>query len=123
MPITYEINERQHCIFVTLAGYLTEWDLGVGLQALWDDPKFTPAFDRLVDATGIDALVTRPLFIQAAAQDVRQISGTNPAGRVALIATSDPVRYLLDVYKEGLRGIQCQLFRDKKEASDWLLHR
>ena len=114
--MAYEIDERRRCIFVTLRGDVTEWDVGVGLQKLWADPTFNPQLPRLVDATEVTTASLSVTFLTALAWDFCQIS----TATVAFAAASEEIYELFGFYRDQLHGVQCRVFRDRAEAAEWL---
>jgi hypothetical protein len=118
MPMSYEIDNLHKCIFVRLYGDITAWDLGTALLAMWEDPEFDPRFARLVEATDIHAIAALHdrAFLKAVAQDVRK----KTRGKLAFVAAADPVYGTWAIYREELKGIDCQVFRDTKHALKWL---
>jgi hypothetical protein len=108
--MSHRVDDQQECAFITLSGDVTEWEVGMGLQELWAEPRYELRFSRLVDATEIRSASLPPLFLTAVAGDFSQQN----AGKVALIAGSDSVYAVFTMYREQLEGV-CRVFRDKRE--------
>ena len=56
MGMSFWIDEKQRCVFITLSGVVDDWSLGIGAQALLADPRFDKQFVRLIDATPVSNL-------------------------------------------------------------------
>src|SRR5689334_6653999 len=105
MSISYFIDAQQECVFIALSGDVTEWDAGVRLQELWEDPLYKPHFVRLVDATGLRGASWPPSFLRAVARDFSR----QKAGKVAFVTSSDPVHAMFTMYREQLEGTECRV--------------
>jgi hypothetical protein len=116
MPLSYHIDVRQKCVFMTISGHATEWDIGTGLLALWVDPVFDPHFSRLVDASGTVSVSLGEAFIRAVAQDNRE----QALGRVALVGRSEAMYEVFRKYECFAAGLRCRTFRTVEEAARWL---
>jgi hypothetical protein len=114
MGMSFRIDEKQRLIFTKLSGIVDNWNLGIGVQALLEDPRFDRQFSRLVDATeASDVNALSSDFLESVAQDLS--SGT----KIALVGSKE-MQQTLRVYQSHLKSVDCRLFDDKETALAWL---
>jgi len=116
MPVRHYIDSRQRCIFLTFSGFLTEWEIGVGVQALWHDPEYKPEFDRFIDVYGVEGSDAGDEFVKVLAKD----TSIPRTGRMALFGKEAQVIGFREVFAPNASGLDCRAFLDSAEALDWL---
>jgi hypothetical protein len=116
MPVTYSIEPKLQCIFVTLDGTVTDEEVITGQKQMFGDPLFVGRCPRLIDATGVTKL-------DVSAHTVRTVSraaAERGVRRVALVASSDFVYAMMRMYEGYAYEVECFVCRDRNEAAAWL---
>jgi hypothetical protein len=116
MPVQYFIDTGQGCIFMHVSGVIDDWELGTAVQRLWHDQAFDPKYSRLIDGSEISEMRTGSNLLQAIAEDVR----SNEPRKIALVAKSEQVRSVFELYKASLTGVSSSLFTNLETAIRWL---
>lgn len=118
MGVGYTIDPQQRCILTTLSGTVTDWDLTAVAQGIWQDPRFDPAFARLVDCKDVTDTTVSPELCRAIASDFR----ARTQGKVAVVASSDinVMRRLAYIYSHHLQPAEVARFLSRQEALCWL---
>ena len=116
MPLSYRINQGKRCIFVTLSGEITESEMATARKKLTAYPGFDYSFSRLIRESGVETARMGHDFIRSIAyHDRRTITG-----RTALVGDSDLMYGVFRVYAAYADGLDCRVFRDRREAMLWL---
>jgi hypothetical protein len=116
MPLSYRINQGKRCIFVTLSGEITESEMATARKKLTSYPGFDNSFSRLIRESGVETARVGHDFIRSLAyHDRRTITG-----RTALVGDSDLMYGVFRVYAAYADGLDCRVFRDRREAMLWL---
>ena len=116
MPLSYRINQAKRCIFVTLSGEITESEMAFARERLKSYSGFDSSFSRLIRESRVETARVGHDFIRSIAHhDRRTITG-----RTALVGDSDLMYGVFKVYAAYADGIDCRVFRNRREAMLWL---
>ena len=116
MALSYRVNQGKRCIFVTLSGEITESEMVIARKKLTSYPGFDTSFSRLIRESGVEAACMGHDFIRSIAHhDRRTITG-----KTALVGDSDLMYGVFKVYAAYADGLDCRVFRNRREAMLWL---
>ena len=123
MPITYTFDPPGQRVILVLSGLITDRDLFSAYEALYSDPEHRVGMDELADCRAVERLdVTTGGLVSLAAATARLLDGHAQTWRVAIVAPADVVFGTARMY-ESFRAEspeQVQVFRDRREAEEWL---
>ena len=118
VPTSHSIDRKEGLVISRLWGPVTEDEIHEHNQRLRTDPAFDPTYRQLVDLTGVTEIVVGTKVIVDTAQD----QFFAPGARRAIVASSDAAFGMARMFAlraESL-GQRIEVFRDPKEAQDWL---
>jgi hypothetical protein len=122
VPASYEIDKDQKLVFSTASGVLTLDDGLAHQDQLLADKDFDPAFSQLIDFTGVTEMAIDSAGVRALA--IRSIF--SHGSRRAFLVNSELVfafSRMFVLFRSLAGEHHIEIFRDRKEALDWLLSR
>jgi hypothetical protein len=123
VSITYTIDETRGRVTLHYAGIITDGDLFVAYDRLYEDPRHRIGMDELADCRAVERIeVTRSGLQALSASTALRLDANQVPWRVAIVAPSDAVFGMARMY-EAFRSEspeQVQVFRDLPAAELWL---
>ncbi len=119
MAQEFQLDDRQHVVWVRCSGVLTDQDILSHQAALRADPRFQPEFSQLVDTRAVTE-------VEVSARVMWQLGQSQlfaPSARRAYVVSRDVMFGLVRMYGlyQGLRGrAEVRAFRSRDEAVAWL---
>jgi hypothetical protein len=118
LPISYSIDPAQKLVTSRIWGIVTNDEVDEHNRQLRSDPLFDPNYRQIADMTG----VTRNMVTFDNVRQTAQDQYFTPGARRALLVADDTTFGLcrmFETYAEST-GQVLSVFRDRKQAEDWL---
>jgi hypothetical protein len=118
MPASYRIDPERKLVVSLLTDPVTDADVYDHNERLRADPRFDPNFIQLADMSGVtEILVTTGVIVDTARDQF-----FNPGVPRAFVATEDASYGMARMFATHaeLLGQTIKVFRDRKEAEEWL---
>ena len=118
MPASYEIDPARRLVITAVWGAATDADIHEHGRRLRADPLYDPTYRQLADMSG----VTKILVSSSTIEDISRGQLFAPGTQRAFVASNDAVFGLLRKYElhADSLGQTVRVFRDRKEAEEWL---
>jgi hypothetical protein len=116
VPVSFQIDSSQGCVFVTFEGVVTDAELLATQKQLRSDPACQEGYSRLIDATKATAFAVTPDGIRTVAQNAVRLG----VRKAALIAGSDLSYGILRMYESYSGDAEYRVFRHHADALEWL---
>lgn len=119
MSIDFAVYPEQHLVRVTCGGLLSQEEFEDYLARRDADPRFSLAFQRLMDARGLTELPTAA----AMRRFVEYLATGNPQRvRIAFVATADALYGMFRMAEiiSEMNGFEHRAFRTLRQAEAWL---
>jgi hypothetical protein len=118
VPISYSIDPARRLVSSRIWGIVTNEEVDEHNRQLRSDPLFDPAYRQIADMTG----VTRNMVTVDNVRQTARDQYFTPGARRALLVSDDTTFGLcrmFETYAESV-GQVLSVFRDRKQAEDWL---
>ena len=118
MPISYSIDPEQRLVRSRIWGTVTNDEVNEHNRLLRSDPLFDPTYSQIADMTGVTQNKVTFTNVKETARDQYFAPGV----RRALLVSDDTTFGLCRMfatYAENL-GQRLTVFRDRKEAEEWV---